>query len=85
MEFLFYFGISDRFFDQLTVTTQQPVSQPHTRKSFFGRLAAFFAVSSLVPSLFARTATKAVAPTSASASFRLKPDSRAVARNEDSV
>lgn len=82
---MFYFGIPDRFFDRLTVTTQQPVSQTHTRKTFFGRLGAIFTASVVAPKLFAKSATKAVVHPSGRTKFELKPEARAIARDTDSL
>lgn len=84
-EFLFYFGIGDRFFDRVTVTTPEPVSQPHSRKSFFGRIGALFAASVFAPKRLAKSATKAVVHPSGGTPFRLKAESRAVARDADSL
>jgi hypothetical protein len=82
-ENLFYFGFFDRLLgrvrDQLTTVTQ-----PHTRKSFFGRIGALLGAAVVAPKLFAKSAGKAVAHPNQGNRFQLKPDGRAVARDADS-
>ena len=82
---MFYFGITDRFFDRLTVTTLQTVSQTHTRKSFVGRIGALFAATFFAPKLMAKSATATVDHPAGRTPFKLTPEVRAVARNEDSL
>gem|GEM_PF-1297944 len=82
---MFYFGISDRFLGRLTVTTQPTVSQPHTRKSFFGRLAMLGVFASFVPRIWVQNASAPARPSAARTSFRLRPETRAVARDESPV
>ncbi len=66
-----------------------PVSHDPSRKSFLGKLFALAAFAGVAPRLLAKTvsrgaASEADAP-AAPKSFSLRPDSRAVARRNDSV
>ncbi|HEY0966875.1 MAG TPA: hypothetical protein VGD88_05765 [Opitutaceae bacterium] len=59
----------------------------HSRKSFFGKIAGLIAAVGLTPRLLART-PEAPAQNSAVSSptpFTLRPDTRAVARREETV
>jgi len=67
------------------VTIEQPVSQIHTRKTFFGRLTAVIAASALMPRVFANAANRSISQSFGESSFKLKPDNRAVARDADSI
>jgi len=55
------------------------VSSPCSRKSFFAKLGGMIAVAGLAPALFARSA-----PVAKSARVNLRPESRAVPRQEGS-
>jgi hypothetical protein len=62
------------------------VSHDPSRKSFLGKLVGFAALASLAPRVFAKTVvTSPAAQPASSTSFKLSPDSRAVARRVDSV
>jgi hypothetical protein len=62
------------------------VSHDPSRKSFLGKLVGFAALASLAPRVFARTVGVSTTANAASSStFKLSPDSRAVARRPDSV
>jgi hypothetical protein len=63
------------------------VSHDPSRKKFFARLLGLFAVSSLVPKMFAKSftpSTPAISPAKKT-EFQLRPAPRTVARRADSL
>lgn len=61
--------------------THPPVSSDSTRKAFFAKLGGLILVAGIVPKVFARIGFA----TAVSSSIQLRPEGRAVARQEGSL
>jgi hypothetical protein len=64
---------------------RRTVSTQHSRKSFFAKFLGLLAAAGIAPKLLAKSPSPAAAPVSASAPFKLRTETRAVARSSDTV
>ena len=89
MEILFYFGKMTPFLRRLLLILKKPVnpvSNQHSRKTFFAKLLGFIAVAGVAPKLLAKsTVSPEVAPVPPAAPFKVSADSRTVARSGDAA
>jgi hypothetical protein len=64
---------------------RSPVTTHHSRKSFFAKFLGLLAGGGLAPKLLAKSPSPATAPVAAHVPFKLRVETRAVARSSDSV